>query len=156
MHLRRRSRTPRVLAVAFASVAALCWSARSDAAGQQSGPPRDNRQPPSQIGTSVVRGRIVAAETGKPLRRARVTLSAAELGRDARTGSTDLDLYLAPSSCQNLYPMSQCAVIVASNSSSGTQEVVARGVSSGESYAIFVDNLSPTAANTYNLNITIE
>ena len=72
------------------------------------------------------------------------------------TGSTDLDLYLAPSSCQNLYPMSQCAVIVASNSSSGTQEVIARGVSSGESYAIFVDNLSATAANTYNLNITID
>lgn len=69
---------------------------------------------------------------------------------------TDLDLYLAPSSCQNLYPMSQCAIVVASNSSSGTQEVIARGVSSGESYAIFVDNLSATAANTYNLNIAID
>ena len=72
------------------------------------------------------------------------------------TGSTDLDLYLAPSSCQVLYPMAQCGIIVASNSASGTQEVIARGVSSGESYTIFVDNLSSTAANTYTLAIRID
>jgi hypothetical protein len=71
------------------------------------------------------------------------------------SGSTDLDLYLAPANCQNLYPIAQCGVLVASNSASGTQEVIARGVSSGETYAIFVDNLSTTVANTYSLNITI-
>jgi hypothetical protein len=72
------------------------------------------------------------------------------------TGASDLDLYLAPSSCQDLYPLTQCAIIVASNSATGTQEVIARGVSSGEAYTIFVDNLSTTVANTYTLSIRIE
>jgi hypothetical protein len=71
------------------------------------------------------------------------------------TGSTNLDLYLAPASCQNLYPLAQCGVLVTSNSATGSQEVITRGVTSGEAYAIFVDNLSLVAANTYTLNIEI-
>ena len=71
------------------------------------------------------------------------------------TGSTDLDLYLAPSTCQNLYPTAQCGILVFSNSVTGSQEVIARSVNSGENYAIFVDNLSTLAANTYTLNIVI-
>jgi hypothetical protein len=54
-------------------------------------PPRDNRQPSAQTDSAIVRGRVVAADTGRPLRRARVTFSAFELGRDGRTTSTDLD-----------------------------------------------------------------
>jgi hypothetical protein len=53
-------------------------------------PARDQR-PGAQSGTAIIRGRIVAADSGKPLRRARVTLFAAELGRDSRTASTNVD-----------------------------------------------------------------
>ncbi len=52
-------------------------------------PPRD-AQPQTQTGTAVIKGRITAADTGRPLRRARVTASAPELGR-ARDVSTDVD-----------------------------------------------------------------
>src|SRR4051812_40979667 len=56
----------------------------------QAAPPPDGRSP-VQTGTATVRGRVVAADTGKPLRRARITQSGAELGRDGRTTSTNLD-----------------------------------------------------------------
>jgi hypothetical protein len=56
----------------------------------QGAPPRDAR-PVTQAGTAVVRGRVLAADTGKPLRRARITLSGAELGREGRSTSTSLD-----------------------------------------------------------------
>jgi protocatechuate 3,4-dioxygenase beta subunit len=56
----------------------------------QGAPPRDAR-PATQSGTAVVRGRVLAADTGKPLRRARITLSGAELGREGRSTSTSLD-----------------------------------------------------------------
>ena len=56
----------------------------------QGPPPRDAR-PAAQAGTAIVRGRVVAADTGKPLRRARITLSGAELGREGRSTSTSLD-----------------------------------------------------------------
>lgn len=51
-------------------------------------PNRDSR--PAATGTSIVRGRIFAADTNKPLRRARITVSAAELG-EPRTTSTNVD-----------------------------------------------------------------
>jgi protocatechuate 3,4-dioxygenase beta subunit len=54
---------------------------------QPQGPPRDQPTPP-QIGTAVIRGRIVAADSGRPLRRARIVVSAPELG-SARLTSTD-------------------------------------------------------------------
>jgi protocatechuate 3,4-dioxygenase beta subunit len=53
--------------------------------------PRDQRPVSAQAGTAIVRGRVVAADTGRPLRRARITLNAPELGRDGRTTSTNLD-----------------------------------------------------------------
>ncbi len=51
-------------------------------------PTRDSR--PVATGTAVIRGRIFAADTNKPLRRARITVSAAELG-EPRTTSTNVD-----------------------------------------------------------------
>jgi hypothetical protein len=42
-------------------------------------------------GTAIVRGRIVAADTGKPLRRAPVTMTAPELAGEPRNTSTDAD-----------------------------------------------------------------
>src|SRR5688572_33038550 len=59
------------------------------AAPRPQAPPRDN-QPQTQTGTAIIKGRITAADTGRPLRRARVTASASELGRN-RDVSTDVD-----------------------------------------------------------------
>ncbi len=53
-------------------------------------PPRDARLP-AKTGTAVVRGRVVAADTGKPLRRARIMLQAPELGGENRTTSTNAE-----------------------------------------------------------------
>jgi hypothetical protein len=72
------------------------------------------------------------------------------------TGLTDLDLYLTVPTCQSLYPQPQCGIILASKSTLGTQEVISRTVNQGESYAIFVDNLSTTIANNYTLDIRID
>src|SRR5260221_4223703 len=52
-------------------------------------PPRDTR--PSQNATAIIRGRILAGDTGRPLRRARITESSPELGRDNRKTSTNGD-----------------------------------------------------------------
>jgi len=52
-------------------------------------PPRDRRTAePAPTGTGVIRGRVVAAESGQPLRGARVTISAPEI-REARGALTD-------------------------------------------------------------------
>ena len=56
----------------------------------QGGPPREARQP-AQTGTAVIRGRVFAADSGRPLRRARVVLQAPELGSEPRTTSTSAD-----------------------------------------------------------------
>jgi protocatechuate 3,4-dioxygenase beta subunit len=52
---------------------------------------RAPQQRPAQTGTASIRGRIVAADTGKPLRRAQITLSAPELGSQPRTANTNAD-----------------------------------------------------------------
>src|SRR5213592_1579652 len=53
-------------------------------------PPRDNPRPPLESGTAVMRGRVVAAENGRPLRRAQIRLTAPELGAGpGRVTSTD-------------------------------------------------------------------
>jgi len=58
---------------------------------EQRTPARDAK-PPAERGTAVIRGRVVAGDTGRPLRRARITLTSAELGPEARrTVSTNLD-----------------------------------------------------------------
>ena len=56
----------------------------------QGGPPRDSRTS-AATGTAIVRGRIFASDTGRPLRRARIQISAPELGGDNRTTSTSAD-----------------------------------------------------------------
>lgn len=72
------------------------------------------------------------------------------------TGTSDLDLYLASSTCLNLYPKASCNIISASNSAVGTQEVIARSVQAGETFNVFVDNLSLIFANTYTIDIRVE
>ena len=52
-------------------------------------PPRDARPP--VIGTAVIRGHVYAGDTGRPLRRARIMVTAPELGPDPRQTSTNLD-----------------------------------------------------------------
>jgi hypothetical protein len=52
-------------------------------------PPRDNAQPATP-GTATLRGRVVAADTGQPLRKAQVRIFAAEL-RENRMATTDAD-----------------------------------------------------------------
>ena len=52
-------------------------------------PPRDAAR--DQKGTAVIRGRIVAADSGRPLRRARITVSSPDLG-NAATKSTSTDI----------------------------------------------------------------
>ena len=52
-------------------------------------PTRDAR--PAATGTAIIRGRIFAADTNKPLRRARITVQAPELGGEPRSTSTNAD-----------------------------------------------------------------
>jgi protocatechuate 3,4-dioxygenase beta subunit len=62
------------------------------AQGRRGAPPRDFRgdQPQQQpTGTAVIRGRIVAADTSTPIRRAQVRATTAGGGRGARLVSTD-------------------------------------------------------------------
>jgi protocatechuate 3,4-dioxygenase beta subunit len=56
---------------------------------QPPGPARD--QAAAKTGTAVIRGRVFAADTGRPLRRAKITANAQELGPDGRTTSTNPD-----------------------------------------------------------------
>jgi len=58
---------------------------------QRPAPPRDADRKDVK-GTAVLKGRVVAGDSGKPLRRARVTIRAPELGTESqRTTSTNLD-----------------------------------------------------------------
>ena len=56
--------------------------------GGRTGPARDPRE--QQTGTSVIRGRVVAADTGTPIRRAQVRAMAGEL-RESRIATTDAE-----------------------------------------------------------------
>ena len=58
--------------------------------GQRANPPRDQR-PAATTGTATIRGRVFAGDTGKPLRRARITVSGPELRGDSRNTSSDAD-----------------------------------------------------------------
>jgi len=53
-------------------------------------PPRDPTQPGKAAGTATLRGHVVAADTGQPLRKAQVRIFSAEL-REYRLASTDAD-----------------------------------------------------------------
>jgi len=91
----------------FAAVAAIFVLTSTAAAAQATGggatqgtigaqqrpatPPRDTSATPKK-GTAIIRGRVVAADTGRPLRRARISLSSTELGPEGRrSASTNLD-----------------------------------------------------------------
>ncbi len=76
--------------VAVAQIVNIEQTRQGPGGSGQGGPPRDARQP-AQTGTAVVRGRVFAADTGRPLRRARITLQAPELGGDNRTTSTNAE-----------------------------------------------------------------
>ena len=54
-------------------------------------PPRDPRQAPAATGTASIKGRIFAADTGRPLRRARIVATAPELAGENRQTSTNAD-----------------------------------------------------------------
>ena len=55
-------------------------------------PPRDAAPLAAQAGTAVIRGRVVAADGGRPLRRVQIRFAAPELsGAQGRTTSTDED-----------------------------------------------------------------
>src|SRR5436309_3177019 len=71
----------RAALVAF-GVATIAFSAVADAQPQTS---------TSRTGTALVRGRITAAGTGKPLRRARISFAAPQLGGPPRTVNTNAD-----------------------------------------------------------------
>ena len=90
--------TARVFAsVAFAAALTIAMAsaeAQPVFQGQQiigGPPPRDPRQAPAATGTASIKGRILAADTGRPLRRARVVATAPELGGENRQTSTNAD-----------------------------------------------------------------
>src|SRR5918994_5786105 len=53
-------------------------------------PPRDPRSADTPA-TAAISGRVTAADTGRPLRRARISVTSAETGGRPRTGSTGTD-----------------------------------------------------------------
>ena len=59
------------------------------AQGRRGAPPRDFQNQPQPTGTAVIRGRIVAADTSTPIRRAQVRATTAGGGRGARLVTTD-------------------------------------------------------------------
>lgn len=71
------------------------------------------------------------------------------------TGAVDLNLYLAPSSCSALNPKSQCNVLLESHVGT-SQEAIARAVRQGESFSVFVENMSASQTSSYTLDIRIE
>lgn len=70
------------------------------------------------------------------------------------SSSVDLDLTLTPTSCVDLYS-SSCSKYVVSDKATGTSEQVLRTVAAGESYKVWIDNLSFTTQN-YTLVVTIQ
>jgi hypothetical protein len=71
------------------AIAAIASGQRVRSQPAQTSPPRDVQ--PAQSGTGVIGGRILAADTGRPLRRAQIKVSAADAGREPLTISTDAD-----------------------------------------------------------------
>jgi protocatechuate 3,4-dioxygenase beta subunit len=90
-------RTPGVTAVAILALLLHTYvvdlaHAQSQVPGGQHIPPRDAAVGEERRGTATLRGRVVAADTVRPLRRAHVTIMAPELGSPRnRTTSTGLD-----------------------------------------------------------------
>lgn len=77
--------------LAVLSILACSLSPASTFAQPPGGLPARDPRPAAQSGTAVIRGRVFAGDTGKPLRRARITVLAQELGGNPRNTSTDAD-----------------------------------------------------------------
>jgi len=73
----------------FASAAVAQPPGAPQAPPRAGAPPRDRAG--MQTGSAIIRGRVLAADTGKPLRRARVTAAAPELGGEPRATTTGMD-----------------------------------------------------------------
>ena len=132
----------RILLLALALAAAACGSGGGPAA--PSGP-----APFSQTITGNVG---VFGTTFHPL----VTPRAGNMTlRLNWQGSVDLDLFLSGSGCGSLYPKNACGIVAAADGVANP-EVVARTVAAGESYRIWIDNLSLSQSMNYTLSITIE
>ena len=71
--------------------AVLLLSASVPAQQPAAAPPRDPVQQAGRAGSAIVRGRVLAGDTGRPLRRVRITLASPGLGREPRITSTGLD-----------------------------------------------------------------
>ena len=91
------SSSPRVLTAGLFLLAAIvvpppvnAQQAIQGGTGGPGMPPRDARSP-AQTGTGVIRGRVLAADTGRPLRRARINVTAPELGPQPVNTSTGAD-----------------------------------------------------------------
>jgi hypothetical protein len=54
-------------------------------------PPRDTSRTPPATGSAVIKGRVIAADTKRPLRGARIMISGGDLGPENRTANTDAD-----------------------------------------------------------------
>jgi hypothetical protein len=138
--------TSAVLAMAVLSLAGC--------SGDDNGDGDNPNAPSSQPFTTTITGNVAAfavarhAFTAPRAGSMRLTLT--------WTGSADLDLYLAPSTCQNLFPLGQCGVLAESDAATGNQEVVTRTVANGDNYAIFVDSFAATGANAYSIAVRIE
>ncbi len=72
------------LSVVIAVLQAAAWNLSAQT------PPRDQR-PIAKTGAATIRGRVLAGDTGRPLRRVKITVSAPELAGNNRTASTDAD-----------------------------------------------------------------
>ena len=70
--------------------------------------------------------------------------------------TVDLDLYLAPSTCTNLFSAT-CGVLVSSVLPVGTTtETVSRAVTSGQTFSVFVDSLSLTKTQAWSVAVKIQ
>ncbi len=83
------ARVPSAVALGFVVAVLASVPAIAQPPGPPGAPPRDVR--PAATGTAVIRGRITAGDTGRPLRRARIRLTAPELPPQGLTTSTNPD-----------------------------------------------------------------
>jgi protocatechuate 3,4-dioxygenase beta subunit len=89
---------PFVVQVVFVLLAGSCPSSVAAQTNQQilqgggALPPRDARPAaPTATGTAAIRGRVFAADSGRPLRRARIQINGPGLPGNGQTTSTDAD-----------------------------------------------------------------
>lgn len=75
--------------------------------------------------------------------------------RLAWSEAVDLDLYLSSSACTALYPKAGCGVVAQSDGVGTNSETIARTVTAGEQFSLWVDNLSFSRAATYTVTMSI-